>query len=288
MFRKVNRVHFVGIGGIGMSGIAELLINQGFNVSGSDISKTEIIKKLEKNGAKIKIGHHEENLNNCEVLVYSSAIPKDNPELIYAQDNKIPTIKRAEMLAELIALKNTSIAVGGTHGKTSTSSMIGTLLAHSELDPTLVVGGLVKNLDSNSKLGSSELVVVEADEYDKSFLQLKPTIAVITNIEKEHMDCYKDMNDLYDSFLKFANSVPFYGSVITCNESSGINKIVDKIKRPITTYGLSSNADISASEIIFNEMESTYTLKRYDENCGKVSLNVPGEHNILNSLASAA
>ena len=288
MFRKVNRVHFVGIGGIGMSGIAELLINQGFNVSGSDISKTEIIKKLEKNGAKIKIGHHEENLNNCEVLVYSSAIPKDNPELIYAQENKIPTIKRAEMLAELIALKNTSIAVGGTHGKTSTSSMIGTLLAHSELDPTLVVGGLVKNLDSNSKLGSSELVVVEADEYDKSFLQLKPTIAVITNIEKEHMDCYKDMNDLYDSFLKFANSVPFYGSVITCNESSGINKIIDKIKRPITTYGLSSSADINASDIIFDEMKSTYTLNRYNKNCGKVFLNVPGEHNILNSLASAA
>jgi len=288
MFRKVNRVHFVGIGGIGMSGIAELLINQGFNVSGSDISNTEIIEKLEKNGAKIKIGHHEENLNNCEVLVYSSAIPKDNPELIYALEKKIPTIKRAEMLAELIALKNTSIAIGGTHGKTSTSSMTGTLLAHSELDPTLVVGGLVKNLDSNSKLGSSELVVVEADEYDKSFLQLKPTIAVITNIEKEHMDCYKDMNDLYDSFLTFANSVPFYGSVITCNDSSGINKIIDKIKRPITTYGLSANADINASDIIFDEMESTYTLNRYNKNCGKVSLNVPGEHNILNSLASAA
>ena len=288
MFRKVNRVHFVGIGGIGMSGIAELLMNQGFNVSGSDISNTEIVRRLEKNGATIKIGHSAENLNNCEVLVYSSAIPKDNPELIYAIEKKIPTIKRAEMLAELIALKNTSIAVGGTHGKTSTSSMIGTLLAHSELDPTLVVGGLVKNLDSNSKLGSSELVVVEADEYDKSFLQLKPTIAVITNIEKEHMDCYKDMEDLYNSFLTFANSVPFYGSVITCKDSNGINKIIDKIKRPITTYGLSSNADISASEIIFNEMESTYTLKRYDENCGKVSLNVPGEHNILNSLASAA
>jgi len=288
MFRKVNRVHFVGIGGIGMSGIAELLINQGFNVSGSDISNTEIIKKLEKNGAKIKIGHHEENLNNCEVLVYSSAIPKDNPELVYALEKKIPTIKRAEMLAELIALKNTSIAVGGTHGKTSTSSMIGALLAHSELDPTLVVGGLVKNLDSNSKLGSSEIVVVEADEYDKSFLQLKPTIAVITNIEKEHMDCYKDMNDLYDSFLTFANSVPFYGSVITCNDSNGINKIIDKIKRPITTYGLSSTADINASNIIFDEMESTYNLNRYNEYCGKVSLNAPGEHNILNSLASAA
>ena len=201
MFRKVNKVHFVGIGGIGMSGIAELLLNLGFDISGSDVSDSEIIDRLRSNGAKVNIGHKTDNLFETEVVVYSSAIPEDNVELIFAREMNIPTIKRAEMLGELIALKNTSIAVGGTHGKTSTSSIIGTLLSHSKLDPTLIVGGLVKNLDSSSKLGSGEIVVVEADEYDKSFLQLKPTVAVITNIEKEHMDCYQNMDDLFESLF---------------------------------------------------------------------------------------
>ena len=288
MFRKVNKVHFVGIGGIGMSGIAELLLNQGFDVSGSDLNDSELIDKLRSSGAKINIGHKSDNLLKSEAVVYSSAIPEDNVELIFAREKNIPTIKRAEMLGELIALKNTSIAVGGTHGKTSTSSMIGTMLSHSKLDPTLIVGGLVKNLNSNSKLGAGEIVVVEADEYDKSFLQLKPTVAVITNIEEEHMDCYSDMDDLYDSFISFANSVPFYGSVVICSDSSGANDIINKIKRPITTYGINSNADIQASMISFNEMKSFYTLNYRGENLGQVNLSAPGEHNILNSLASAA
>ncbi len=288
MFRKVNKVHFVGIGGIGMSGIAELLLNQGFDVSGSDLNDSELIDKLRSSGAKINIGHKSDNLLKSEAVVYSSAIPEDNVELIFAREKNIPTIKRAEMLGELIALKNTSIAVGGTHGKTSTSSMIGTMLSHSKLDPTLIVGGLVKNLNSNSKLGAGEIVVVEADEYDKSFLQLKPTVAVITNIEEEHMDCYSDMDDLYDSFISFANSVPFYGSVVICSDSSGASDIINKIKRPITTYGINSNADIQASMISFNEMKSFYTLNYRGENLGQVNLSAPGEHNILNSLASAA
>ena len=288
MFRKVNKVHFVGIGGIGMSGIAELLLNQGFEVSGSDLNDSELIDKLRSSGAKINIGHKSDNLLKSEAVVYSSAIPEDNVELIFAREKNIPTIKRAEMLGELIALKNTSIAVGGTHGKTSTSSMIGTMLSHSKLDPTLIVGGLVKNLNSNSKLGAGEIVVVEADEYDKSFLQLKPTVAVITNIEEEHMDCYSDMDDLYDSFISFANSVPFYGSVVICSDSSGASDIINKIKRPITTYGINSNADIQASMISFNEMKSFYTLNYRGENLGQVNLSAPGEHNILNSLASAA
>ena len=190
MFRKVNKVHFVGIGGIGMSGIAELLINIGFTVSGSDLHDSEIIQNLKSKGAEIFKGHRTSNMNGCEVMVYSSAVPQDNPELIAGRDRGIPIIKRAEMLGELIALKQTSIGVGGTHGKTSTSSMVGALLSHAGLDPTLVVGGLVKNIDTNSQLGAGDLIVVEADEYDKSFLQLKPTISVITNIELEHMDCY--------------------------------------------------------------------------------------------------
>ena len=288
MFRKVNKVHFVGIGGIGMSGIAELLLNLGFSISGSDLNDSKIIRNLRSKGAMIFEGHHAKNLGDCEVLVYSSAVPEDNPELIAAREKKVPIIKRAEMLGELIALKQTSIGVGGTHGKTSTSSMIGALLSHAQLDPTLVVGGLVKNIDTNSQLGSGDLIVVEADEYDKSFLQLKPTISVITNIEQEHMDCYDDLEDLHNSFAQFANAVPFYGVVLACLDSSGVQDIIPKIKRPVITYGLTSQADISAKNIQSKESKTTYSLYKQNQKCGKVTLNVPGKHNVLNSLAAAA
>lgn len=287
MFRKVNNVHFVGIGGIGMSGIAELLLNLGFKVSGSDLTDSEIIQNLKNKGAKVFKGHDEKNINNSEVIVYSSAVSDDNPELKIALQNNIPIIKRAEMLGELIALKQTSIGVAGTHGKTSTSSMIGALLTYSKLDPTLVVGGLVKNLDTNSKLGKGDIIVVEADEYDKSFLQLKPTFAIITNIEEEHMDCYNDLDDLYNSFTQFANAVPFYGAVVACIDSPGVQTILPKIKRPIITYGLSSQADIRAENIEFHEMTTTYNIIKYNQNIGKIILNAPGKHNVLNSLAAA-
>ena len=288
MFRKVNKVHFVGIGGIGMSGIAELLLNLGFSVSGSDLNDSEIIQNLRSKGAMIYEGHHAKNLGDCEVLVYSSAVPEDNPELIAARGKNVTIIKRAEMLGELIALKQTSIGVGGTHGKTSTSSMIGALLSHAQLDPTLVVGGLVKNIDTNSQLGSGDLIVVEADEYDKSFLQLKPTISVITNIEQEHMDCYDDLEDLHNSFTQFANAVPFYGAVLACLDSPGVQDIIPSIKRPVITYGFTSQADISAKNIQSKETKTTYSLYKQNQKCGKVTLNVPGKHNVLNSLAAAA
>ena len=288
MFRKVNKVHFVGIGGIGMSGIAELLINLGFMVSGSDLNDSEIIQSLKDKGATVFEGHEASHVSDCEVLVYSSAVPKDNPELAAAHEKNIPIIKRAEMLGELIALKQTSIGVGGTHGKTSTSSMVGALLSYAKLDPTLVVGGLVQNLDTNSQLGSGDLIVVEADEYDKSFLQLKPTISVITNIEKEHMDCYNDLEDLHNSFAQFANSVPFYGALIACLDSAGVQKILPQVKRPIITYGLSSQAEISAKNIRSNKMDTTYSLYRHNQKCGDVTLHVPGIHNVLNSLAAVA
>jgi len=288
MFRKVNKVHFVGIGGIGMSGIAELLMNLGFTVSGSDLNDSEIIRNLKTHGATIFEGHEAKNVKDCEVLVYSSAVPKDNSELIAAHENNIPIIKRAEMLGELIALKQTSIGVGGTHGKTSTSSMVGALLSHADLDPTMVVGGLVQNINTNSQLGSGDLIVVEADEYDKSFLQLKPTIAVITNIEREHMDCYDDMDDLFNSFAQFANSVPFYGALVACLDSPGVQYIIPQVKRPVITYGLSSQAEISAKNIRPNEMVTTFTLYQNNKNCGDVTLHVPGKHNVLNSLAAAA
>ena len=288
MFRKVNKVHFVGIGGIGMSGIAELLLNLGFSVSGSDLNDSEIIQNLRSKGAMIYEGHHAKNLGDCEVLVYSSAVPEDNPELIAARGKNVTIIKRAEMLGELIALKQTSIGVGGTHGKTSTSSMIGALLSYAQLDPTLVVGGLVKNIDTNSQLGSGDIIVVEADEYDKSFLQLKPTISVITNIEQEHMDCYDDLEDLHKSFAQFANAVPFYGAVLACLDSPGVQDIIPSIKRPVITYGFTSQADISAKNIQSKETKTTYSLYKQNQKCGKITLNVPGKHNVLNSLAAAA
>ena len=286
MFHKVNNIHFVGIGGIGMSGIAELLINQGFVISGSDLVESEITKKLEINGAKIFIGHNKNNINGSELLVYSSAVTKNNPELVEAEKSKIPIIKRAEMLGELVALKETSIGVAGTHGKTSTSSMLGALLTYGKMDPTLVVGGLVQNLNTNSLLGQSDLIVFEADEYDKSFLQMNPTIAIINNIEEEHMDCYKDINDLHDSFIQFANSVPFYGGVAVCIDSIGIQQILPKIKRPIITYGFSKEADIYAEEISYKELKTSFTLYNKNKKCGRVKLNVPGKHNVLNSLAA--
>ncbi|MFL3025533.1 MAG: UDP-N-acetylmuramate--L-alanine ligase [Candidatus Neomarinimicrobiota bacterium] len=288
MFRKVNKVHFVGIGGIGMSGIAELLLNLDFKVSGSDLNDSDIIKNLRSQGAKISNEHHINNIKNCEVVVYSSAVSNENVELIEAVKRKIPIIKRAEMLGELVALKQTSIAIGGTHGKTSTSSMIGSLLSESKLDPTLIVGGLVQNLDTNSKLGNSDLIVVEADEYDKSFLQIKPTIAIITNIEKEHMDCYKNLDDLKSSFIQFANSVPFYGALIACIDSPKVQKMLHLVKRPITTYGLSLQAEISAKNIKYHGENTSYSLYKNNKKIGIVSLNVPGEHNVLNSLAAAA
>ena len=286
-FRRINNVFFVGIGGIGMSGIAELLMNLEFNVSGSDMSANENVKRLESLGIEISIGHDPNNVTNkIDVLVYSSAVPLENPEIIRAKQKGIPIIRRAEMLGELISVKETSIAVGGTHGKTTTSSMAGTVLSNAKMDPTLVVGGLVHNLDSNSKLGSGDIIVVEADEFDRSFLALKPTIAIITNIELEHMDCYKDLDDLQDAFIKFCRSVPFYGAIIACVDSPAVQEIITKIERPMITYGRSRDAAYRAKNLRFHENKSTYSVFRAEECLGDIELNVPGEHNILNSLAA--
>ena len=288
MFKKVNNIHFVGIGGIGMSGIAELLMNLGFNITGSDINYSQNVKRLEKIGIKISINHNKKNIKDADTIVYSSAVPSDNPEIIQAKNKSIPVVRRAEMLAELIGLKKTSIAIGGTHGKTSTSSMIGMVLEKSGYDPTLVVGGLVSNLNTNVKLGSGDIVVVEADEFDRSFLALKPTIAVITNLEMEHTDCYKNLNDLKNAFLQFCHSVPFYGQVILCADSEELMSIKDKITKPLVTYGLSKKADYCAQNIIYNKNKSEYTLFHKQKNIGKINIEVPGKHNVLNSLAAIA
>ncbi len=288
MFRKVKKLHFVGIGGIGMSGIAELLLNQGFEISGSDMKESEIIIRLRKLGAIIHKGHKSEHVQECDVLVYSSAVKLDNPELVEARRRGIPIIRRAEMLGELIAVKDLSIGVSGTHGKTTTTSMIGSVLSQATLDPTLVVGGLVKTTGSNTQLGSGEIIVVEADEFDRSFLALRPTLSVVTNIELEHTDCYSDLDDLQGAFTQFCNAVPFYGVVIACLDSPGVQTILSEIKRPVITYGLSNQAIFRVTDITYQETESRFTVHHYDNVLGQVNLPVPGQHNVLNALAAIA
>ncbi len=288
MFRSVKKVHFVGIGGIGMSGIAELLLNLGFEISGSDLQESEITRRLSSLGAEIFVGHQAENLDDSDVLVYSSAVRDTNPELQAAREKNIPIIRRAEMLGELISVKETSIAVGGTHGKTSTSSMIGALLTEAGKDPTLVVGGLVHTLKSNTQLGSGDIIVVEADEYDRSFLMLRPTLAVVTNIELEHTDCYADLEDLQSAFSQFCNSVPFYGSVVVCIDSPGVQEIMSRIKRPLITYGFSNQADIQAEDIQFDEIRTSFSVLHHGNPLGRITINVPGVHNVSNALAAVA
>ena len=219
-----------------MSGIAELLLNLDFIITGSDISKSQNVNRLKARGVKISIGHNAGNIENVDVVVYSSAVKQDNIEIFTAKKRNIPVIRRAEMLAQLINLKETSIAVGGTHGKTTTSSMVGTVLEGSNFDPTLVVGGLVSNLNSNVKLGHGDIIVVEADEYDRSYLALNPTIAIITNLEMEHTDCYANIKELESAFLQFCNSIPFYGEIILCADSEHLMKLSNSIKKPVVTY----------------------------------------------------
>ncbi|HEX8142748.1 MAG TPA: UDP-N-acetylmuramate--L-alanine ligase [Pyrinomonadaceae bacterium] len=287
MFRRIQHVHFVGIGGIGMSGIAEVLCNLSFRVSGSDLKSSSVTERLQKLGIEFDEGHRAENVGDAHVVVRSTAVRDDNPEIIEARQRSIPVIPRAEMLAELMRLKPHSIAVAGSHGKTTTTSMVATVLGHAELDPTFVVGGVVQAFGSNARLGKGDLMVVEADESDRSFLMLTPTIAVVTNIDREHMDHYRDMTDVRDSFEDFVNKVPFYGAAILCLDDPHVQAVIPRVKRRRVTYGLSAQADISAHGIRFNDgFGSKFTVSRGNEDIGDVSLRVPGLHNVYNSLAA--
>src|SRR5688500_14056872 len=290
MFRHVKRIHFVGIGGIGMSGIAEVLCNLGFTVSGSDIKKSKNTARLEKLfDMKIYEGHAAENIGDAQVVVYSSAVRGDNPEVVSSRERGIPVIPRAEMLAELMTLKPYSVAISGTHGKTSTTSMVATILKHAGIDPTTVVGGVVDTLGSNAALGDSEWFVTEADESDRSFLMLYPTIAVVTNIDKEHMESYKGMDDVVQCFTDFVNKIPFYGAAVISLDDPNVQLIVPNIKRRRVTYGLTAQADISAHRIRFNEsFGSEFEVWRGSEVLGDIDLPVPGKHNVYNALAAAA
>ncbi len=290
MFRHVKKIHFIGIGGIGMSGIAEVLCNLGFDVSGSDARKSKNTDRLEQLfGIRIAEGHDAQNVKDADVVVFSSAVKEDNPEVLIAKERSIPVIPRAEMLAELMTLKPYAVAVSGTHGKTSTTSMIATLLSDAGFDPTTVVGGVVDTLGSNAKLGSSDWFVTEADESDRPFLMLYPTVAVVTNIDKEHMESYKGMDDVVQCFTDFVNKVPFYGAAIICLDDPNVQLIIPKIKRRRVTYGLTAQADISASEIRYNDtFGSSFNVSRGSELLGEVSLPVPGKHNVYNALAATA
>ncbi|NIR94880.1 MAG: UDP-N-acetylmuramate--L-alanine ligase [Gammaproteobacteria bacterium] len=284
---KIRKIHFVGIGGIGMSGIAEVLLNQDYMVSGSDLQSTDITKKLASMGAAIHQGHQAEHVRDADVLIYSSAVTPDNVEVQEAYRLKIPVIKRAEMLGELMRLKY-GIAISGTHGKTTTTSLTGAVLTEGGLDPTLIIGGKVRSMDTNAKLGGGDFLVAEADEFDRSFLSMIPTIAVVTNIEAEHLDCYTDMEDLKNAFKFFANKVPFYGKVIACLDSPGVQEILQDLKRTVDTYGYSSQADLTARNLQFYENCSQFDVYHRKEYLGAVKLNLPGRHNIQNALASIA
>ncbi len=289
MFRRIQHVHLVGIGGIGMSGIAEVLCNLGFRVSGSDLKRSAVTDRLEGLGAEIYEGHRAENVGDAQVVVRSTAVRDDNPEILEAKERSIPVIARAEMLAELMRLKRDTVAVAGSHGKTTTTSMVGTVLGSAGLDPTVVVGGVVGAFGSNARLGKSDLMVVEADESDRSFLMLMPTFAIVTNIDREHMDYYSDMQDMRECFINFVNKVPFYGAAILCLDDPHVQAVIPHVKRRRITYGLSAQADVSAHNIRFDQtFGSTYTVWRGQEVMGDVSLHVPGLHNVYNSLAAVA
>jgi len=286
MFKNIKKVHFVGIGGIGMSGIAEILLSQGFIISGSDKSLSEVTDRLESIGIKVYEGHSPENLKDADVLVYSSAVNIDNPEVKAAVDRKIPIIKRSEMLAETMRMKY-GIGIAGTHGKTTTTSMVGLTLTEGGIDPTIIVGGKLSGLGgTNARLGNGEFIVVEADEFDRTFLKLTPTIAALTTLESEHLDTYKDLDDIKSAFIEFANKVPFYGFVTLCLDEPALQDIMPFINKKIITYGLNAQADVRALDITHNGFTSKFTVKYMDEELGSITLKIPGKHNVKNSLVA--
>ena len=290
MFAKIQRIHFVGIGGIGMSGIAEVLLNLGYKISGSDLKASPVTQRLADMGAQIFVGHGAENVAGSDVVVTSSAIVRDNPEVAEAARLHIPVIQRAEMLAELMRLKY-GIAIAGMHGKTTTTSMVATVLAAGGLDPTVVVGGRVDAMGSNARLGKSHYLVAEADESDRSFLKLSPILSVVTNIDREHMDCYRDMQDVEDTFVDFMNRVPFYGMVVVCADDAALRALLPRVKRRVVTYGASQDADFRVEVSLANPKApgtNQFHVRYKDQDLGEFQLHVPGQHNVLNATAAIA
>lgn len=289
MKHKVNNIHFVGIGGIGMSGIAEVLINLGFNVSGSDLANNETTQRLAGFGAKLYQNHAQENLGDADVVVVSTAVSAENPEVVAARANGIPVVPRALMLAELMRFKQ-GIAVAGTHGKTTTTSLIASILAEANMDPTYVIGGKLESANTNAKLGTGEHIVVEADESDASFLHLSPILAVVTNIDRDHMDTYEHSFDkLKSAFVEFLQQLPFWGMAVVCIDDHNVREILPRVTKPVTTYGFSDDAKVRATNVRADHGKMHFTVIRDGEAAElDITLNLPGQHYVLNALAAIA
>jgi UDP-N-acetylmuramate--alanine ligase len=288
MFFSRQHLHFAGIGGIGMSGIAEVLLNLGYTISGSDIKLTATTDRLVSLGATVYEGHNAKNVTGAKALVVSSAVDESNPEVQEARRLQIPVIPRGELLAELMRLKY-GIAIAGSHGKTTTTSMVATILSHAGMDPTVVVGGKVAAMGgSNARVGKSDFLVVESDESDGSFLKLSPILAIVTNIDREHLDHYADIDVIRAAFTEFVNKVPFYGAAILCLDSEHVQSILPDIRRRTITYGLSAQADYQPSDTKHSDLHSTFRLRSRTEDLGEFHLNIPGDHNVLNATAAIA
>jgi UDP-N-acetylmuramate--alanine ligase len=287
MYQKKYHIHFVGIGGIGMSGIAELLINLGYKVSGSDLQTSEITERLKNLGGIVFAGHSADQIKGADVVVTSSAVGRKNPEVLAAESTSVPVIPRAEMLAELMRLKY-SVAIAGAHGKTTTTSMVASVLAQGGLDPTVVIGGKLKSIGSNAVLGKGDFIVAEADESDGSFLKFSPAIAVVTNIDREHLDYYQDLETIKAVFLDFIDRIPFYGLAVLCLDNESIQDLIPKIKKRYTTYGMNSQADFQIRDVEFEKRCSCFSVYRQGHKLGRFILNLPGIHNVYNATASIA
>ncbi len=286
MFFKAKRVHFIGIGGIGMSGIAEILVNLGYHISGSDLKLSPVTERLAALGATVYEGHAAQQIDDSDAVVVSSAVDESNPEVREARRRQIPVIPRGEMLAELMRLKY-GVAIAGSHGKTTTTSLTATVLSHAQLDPTVVVGGRVAGMGSNARLGQSDLLVVEADESDRSFLKLAPILAVVTNIDREHMDCYRSLEDVQDAFVEFVNKVPFYGAAILCLDDENNRAILPRIRRRTLTYGMTPEADLAAAAVECGHFASAFDLTFRGRSLGRFQLQAAGIHNVSNAMAAA-
>ena len=281
---RFGRIHMAGIAGSGMSGIAEVLLNLGYEVSGSDLSDGPVVDRLRKLGAEVAIGHDPENVGNAQVVVKSTAVPLDNPEMLHARQLGIPIIPRAEMLAELMRLR-TGIAVAGTHGKTTTTSLLASIFDAAGLDPTVIIGGLLNAYGSNARLGEGEYLIAEADESDGSFLCLLPIVTVVTNVDADHLDFYKDMDEIDEAFTQFMNAVPFYGMNVVCGDDRGVSKLLPHIKRPVMTYGLGLDHDLRA-EILESKETNIFRVFLEGVELGVITLRHPGRHNVLNALGA--
>ena len=287
--RRIRRIHFIGIGGAGMSGIAEVLLNQGYQISGSDLRESEVTRRLADRGAKIFMGHHAANVVGADVVVNSTAIDGGNPELVSAREYRIPVVRRAEMLGELMRYRH-GIAVAGTHGKTTTTSLLASIFANAQRDPTFVIGGLLNSAGSNAQLGKSRYLIAEADESDASFLHLQPMVAIVTNIDADHMDTYEgDFTRLKRTFIEFLHNLPFYGLAVVCGDDDIVREVIPEISRPVLTYGLGPDNDVRAIDVRQEGMTSRFAVTLPDRNEPlDIFLNMPGEHNILNALAAIA